>query len=111
MNNLLSKSVESKKSLASSIDRLTNEISNAKDEIESIKLIIDDGQAEHDEFIGEKNIIAEQLTEIENKLKLLRPETLNRDMLDERVRDILGLSHPDEIIFRIEKKETGEDVK
>ncbi len=55
-------------SLASSIDRLTKEISNAKDEIESIKLIIEDGQAEHDEFSGEKNIIAEQLTETENKL-------------------------------------------
>ncbi|MCW8849136.1 MAG: chromosome segregation protein SMC, partial [Melioribacteraceae bacterium] len=67
-NNMLTKSVETKVSLVSSIERLTNEISNAKDEIESIKLIIEDGQADHDELLGEKNIIAEQLTETENKL-------------------------------------------
>ena len=74
-NNLLTKSVETKISLANSIERLTNEVANAKDEIESISLIIEDGQSEHDEYIGEKNVLSEQLTEIENKLTAKKSES------------------------------------
>ena len=74
-NNLLTKSVETKISLASSIERLTNEVANAKNEIESISLNIKDGQSEHDEYIGEKNVLAELLTEIENKLTAKKRES------------------------------------
>jgi cell division protein FtsB len=30
---------------------------------------------------------------------LLRPENLNRDMLDEQARQILGLAHPNDIVI------------
>jgi cell division protein FtsB len=30
---------------------------------------------------------------------LLRPENLNRDMLDEQVRRTLGLTHPDDVVI------------
>jgi len=37
--------------------------------------------------------------EIEHKVKLLRPESLNQDMLDEKVRQILGLASTKEQVF------------
>lgn len=37
---------------------------------------------------------------IENNVKLLHPDSLDRDMLDERTRDILGVSNPSEQIFK-----------
>lgn len=42
---------------------------------------------------------AERL-EIENRAKLLRPGSLDRDMLDEKTRNVLGLSSPKEKIFK-----------
>ncbi len=38
--------------------------------------------------------------EIENRTKLLRPGSLDKDMLDEKIRNVLGLSEPKEKIFR-----------
>lgn len=38
--------------------------------------------------------------EIENRTKLLRPGSLDRDMLDEKTRNVLGLSLPKEKIFK-----------
>lgn len=40
--------------------------------------------------------------EIENRVKLLRPESLDRDMLDEKARNILGLSAPGEQVYKAE---------
>jgi cell division protein FtsB len=42
---------------------------------------------------------AERL-EIENRIVLLRPNSLDKDMLDEKVRNVLGLSAPKEKIFK-----------
>lgn len=33
------------------------------------------------------------------RVGLLRPENLDRDMLDEQARQILGLAHPDDIVI------------
>jgi len=35
---------------------------------------------------------------LEKKVTMMRPESLNKDMLEERVRLVLGYAHPDEII-------------
>lgn len=45
-----------------------------------------------------------QLTEnekqaLEKRVALLRRENLDKDMLEERSRDVLGLAHPDEIVI------------
>ena len=37
--------------------------------------------------------------ELEHRVSLLRSDGLDRDMLDERARVVLGLAHPDELIF------------
>ncbi|MDC0864404.1 septum formation initiator family protein [Rickettsiaceae bacterium] len=37
---------------------------------------------------------------IENKTKLLRPGSLDRDMLDEKARNVLGFSKPKEMVFK-----------
>jgi cell division protein FtsB len=42
---------------------------------------------------------AERL-EIENRTKLLRPGSLDRDMLDETTRNVLGFSSPKEQIYK-----------
>jgi cell division protein FtsB len=33
------------------------------------------------------------------QVRLLRPENLNRDMLDEQARRTLGLTHPDDVVI------------
>jgi len=33
------------------------------------------------------------------RVELLRPENLDRDMLDEQARRILGLAHPDDVVI------------
>ncbi|MGC0371537.1 MAG: hypothetical protein DGJ47_000226 [Rickettsiaceae bacterium] len=45
-----------------------------------------------------------QRLEIENKTKLLRNESMDRDMLDEKIRNVLGLSASDEKILQLEKE-------
>lgn len=35
---------------------------------------------------------------LQHRVVLLRPQSLDSDMLDERVRAVLGYSHPDELI-------------
>ena len=42
---------------------------------------------------------AERL-EIENRTKLLRHESIDKDMLDEKIRNVLGFSAPEEKIFK-----------
>jgi cell division protein FtsB len=60
-------------------------------------------QAELDRsHIKLENLRSERL-EIENRAKLLRPGSLDKDMLDEKARNVLGLSKPNEKVFRIEE--------
>lgn len=47
--------------------------------------------------------------EIEHRAKLLRPGSLDRDMLDEKARNILGVVLPNEIVFKKEKIEEKEE--
>lgn len=43
--------------------------------------------------------------EAENKTKLLRPGSLDKDMLDEKVRSVLGVAKPSENVFSVENYE------
>ncbi len=45
------------------------------------------------------SIFSRKRSEIQNRVNLLSPYSLNWDMLEERVRFILGYSKPDEIII------------
>ena len=45
--------------------------------------------------------------EIENRAKLLRPGSIDKDMLDEKARNVLGLSNPKEKVFRAEDPAQG----
>ncbi|MCP5369978.1 MAG: septum formation initiator family protein [Rickettsiaceae bacterium] len=47
---------------------------------------------------------AERL-EIENSTKLLRDDSMDKDMLDEKIRTVLGMSQPNEKIIKIENLE------
>lgn len=42
---------------------------------------------------------ATRIAILDNRVNLLREETLDRDLLDERARAVLGLARPDEIII------------
>jgi len=65
---LLTKSIETKISLTSSIERLTNDIDNAHSEISSINSVINENNIEYDELVGEKNQLNEELIQVEQKL-------------------------------------------
>ena len=45
-----------------------------------------------------ENLRAERV-ELEHKVKLLRPESLDRDMLDQEARRVLGIASPKEQVF------------
>lgn len=49
--------------------------------------------------------------EIENRTKLLRPGSLDRDMLDEKVRSVLGVAKPNEKVFSIPNSEENKKEK
>lgn len=42
---------------------------------------------------------AQRIATLDKRVGLLREETLDRDLLDERARAVLGLAQPDEIII------------
>ena len=52
----------------------------------------------------ELELLRAERLEIENKAKLLRPDSLDRDMLDEKIRNILGFSSPKEKIFSTKRQ-------
>ncbi len=58
---------------------------------------------------GELAGLSEVRQRIERDVALLRPESLDPDMLDERARAILNLAHPDDLIMmkRREPDPTG----
>ena len=43
--------------------------------------------------------LAEERAVLEHRVSLLRPESLDRDMLEERARAVLNLAHPDERVI------------
>ena len=48
---------------------------------------------------AELDILSAERRELEHRARLLRPEGLDPDLLDERARLILGLAHPNELII------------
>ena len=44
-------------------------------------------------------VLGEERARLEHRVNLLRPDHLDRDMLDERTRSVLGVAHRDEIII------------
>lgn len=59
-------------------------------------------QAELENAHSKLNTLRVERLEIENRAKLLRPRSLDRDMLDEKARNILGVVLPAEQVFKKE---------
>ena len=55
------------------------------------------GQIKHAKNIQQELILTKEY--LQNRVKLLNPNSLNADMLEERVRVMLGYSRPEETIF------------
>ncbi len=49
------------------------------------------------------NDLKSEREKIEQKVSGLRPESLNRDLLEQQVRDYLGYTHPDELVVILEE--------
>lgn len=47
----------------------------------------------------EYDALHEQRTVLENRVRMLRPESLDRDLLEERVRHVLGYVRPQESVI------------
>lgn len=54
---------------------------------------------------AEYNGLSKQRQELESRVRKLRPDSLDRDMLEEQARLVLGYSYPDEHIILREEKE------
>lgn len=48
---------------------------------------------------SELNSLKAERVELEHRVKLLRPESLDKDMLDQEARRILGMALPNEQVF------------
>ncbi len=57
-------------------------------------------QAELEDAHAKLSVLRSKRLEIENRAKLLRPESLDRDMLDEKARNVLGFVTPQELVFK-----------
>ena len=60
--------------------------------LQELQTAVTDAQSTHDEIRARRNVI-------EHRVTLLRPETLDRDMLEERARSVLGYVHPDDVVI------------
>lgn len=58
-------------------------------------------QAEIERSYDELDKLKAQRLEVENRTKLLRPNSIDKDMLDEKVRSVLGGSKKEEKIFSV----------
>ncbi len=58
---------------------------------------------------GELAGLEEVKTRLERDVALLRPESLDPDMLDERARAILNLAHPDDLVI-MKRRPQGEQA-
>ena len=63
-------------------------------------------QAELESTHTKLDMLRAERLEIENRAKLLRPESLDIDMLDEKARNILGVIAPNEEVFKKELIDT-----
>ncbi len=61
-------------------------------------------QSEIDQSTKKLSHLRAERLEIENKTKLLRPESLDLDMLEEKVKKVLGVAEPEEKIIKINKE-------
>ena len=59
----------------------------------------------------EVSVAKTERAEIEGRTKLLRPNSLDPDMLDERARAELGFSRPDEVVIFDKSKSTANSTK
>lgn len=59
-------------------------------------------KAELENHHSKLSVLRAERLETENRAKLLRPESLDKDMLDEKARNILGLLAPNEKVFKKE---------
>ncbi|MFK7967963.1 MAG: septum formation initiator family protein [Rickettsiaceae bacterium] len=59
-------------------------------------------QAELENAHSKLNTLRVERLEIENKANLLRPKSLDYDMLDEKARNVLGVVLPNEQVFKKE---------
>lgn len=50
---------------------------------------------------GQLDDIHKERVRLENRSALLRPDNLDRDMLDERARLMLNYSHPDDVVIML----------
>jgi cell division protein FtsB len=48
----------------------------------------------------ERDLLATQLAEMENRTRRMSDDYLDLDLLDQQARDVLGLIRPDEILLR-----------
>ncbi len=55
--------------------------------------------AEKDALVIKAAEIRDQREALQNKVALLKPDNLDPDLLSERVREQLGLNHPEEVIL------------
>ncbi|XVN40571.1 MAG: septum formation initiator family protein [Rickettsia endosymbiont of Argas persicus] len=53
----------------------------------------------------ELKLLRAERVELEHNVKLLRPESLDKDMLDEQARKVLGVASPNEQVFTITKNQ------
>lgn len=63
-------------------------------------------QAEIEHSYANLELLRSERLEIENRVKLLRPGSLDKDMLDEQARNVLGVARSSEKVFRVKKKNT-----
>ena len=57
-------------------------------------------EADTETLRAERDRLARDLAEIENRTRRLSDDFLDLDLLDQQVRAVLGLTRPDEIILR-----------
>ena len=62
------------------------------------------------EVQGTAKAVAAERHYLESKVRLLHPESLDPDMLDERARVMLNFGHPDEIII-LDTRSTGRPLQ
>ena len=65
-------------------------------------------QAELGNAHNKLNLLRAERLEIESRAKLLRPGSLDKDMLDEKARNTLGIASPNEQVFQREEQKKKE---
>lgn len=61
--------------------------------------------AEKAKLSGQAAVVGEERARLEKRVHLLKPDSLDPDMLSEQARIVLGYSHPDEVVIYEAPKE------